>query len=645
MPRKAWRYRIILALLPVVLASCVIHREGLRRAEKPRGAAGSTAQARRALANALGDRRFPNVIWIVLDACRAENLSCYGYERQTSPNIDRMAERGVVFENHFAQGLWTVFSLPSYMTGRYFPASCLALSHAVGRQPPEDERFISDTLREAGYFAFCVTAHPFLGSRSRLYRAFDESAFVPAEPGHAHAGFDALNARFVPRFSHLHTRPFFLYVHAVDTHFPHRFTKESCQWSTPSYASRYVRDGKPTSWADCRFSRRDKEELRALHDDAIHLADAHIGEMLRRLDEHGLLENTIILIGADHGDALGENGKDWGHLTSFDQVMRTPLVVAGPGIPQGLRINALTENVDIVPTLVDLLALDTNTSVDGKSLLPLLYDENAPPLHDVVYSRGCHEQFVYDDPPLYVIRSAEYKYQYDAFTGQEDLFPVPDNVSTRTSRLAEEPAVATALRERLMSEYAPLWEAYVKQPVSHLNIVVTRDVLEKSLADDTSVAIGDGAMPGEASCTDGKWLFSRRTFWCASWAETAPPLSLRFDVPPNCYRVFMELLVFKDLLGHEASSVCVKAEDDVSFKTLQRLPLASEENEPFFVELGVYDVLDGVLDVTLRQEQRDCWAIVRRFRVVPISGAGSWEAPMEEGEEHREQLRALGYVE
>ena len=66
-----------------------------------------------------------NVVWILLDACRAQNLSCYGYERKTSPNIDRLASRGVLFEQHFTQGLMTAISVPSYMTGRDFAANCV----------------------------------------------------------------------------------------------------------------------------------------------------------------------------------------------------------------------------------------------------------------------------------------------------------------------------------------------------------------------------------------------------------------------------------------------------------------------------------------------------------------------------------------
>ena len=642
--------RSSIALLLTVLVSCGGQKPEVAPLPEPVAPApvlpDPAELARDAMADSLQDRRFPNVIWIVLDACRAENLSCYGYERPTSPNIDRLAERGVVFENHFAQGLWTALSVPSYMTGRYFPASCLVYAGGdYPREPDDGECFISDVLRQNGYFALCVTDHPFIVPPSRLYKAFDQTISVPPKPGSSQAGFEALNEVFFPRFAHLHERPFFLYVHALDTHFPHKPGQGHDMWITPGYSSDYISDGKPVSKTACDFSEEDKQELRGLHDGSIHYADARIGDMLDLLEAHGLADNTIIMIGADHGDALGENGRDWGHESTYDQIMRVPLVIAGPGIPRGKRIEAFTENVDIVPTLIDLPGLETSAVPDGKSLLPLLYSEDPPPLRDYAFMRACYKYFVYDDAPTYVLRTAKYKYEYDAFADRRFLWRVPDNVADRADCLEEEPEAAAALHERVLKEYVPLWEAYLKQTTLYFHIRMTRDVLEKSIVDKEALVIGDGWMPDEASCEDNKWLFSRRTLWSASWAEETPPLALRFEVPPDRYRVFVELLVFKDLLGHEASSVYVKAEDDERFKTLRRLPLALEEKQPFFIELGVYDVLDGMLDVTLRQGQRDRWAIVRRFRLVPLTGADSWKAAVNERKERQEQLRALGYLE
>ncbi|HOZ48342.1 MAG TPA: sulfatase-like hydrolase/transferase [Candidatus Hydrogenedentes bacterium] len=83
----------------------------------------------------------PNVVWVLFDALRAKSLSCYGYSRDTSRNIDALAPRGVLFEQHFAQAYWTRVSVPSYMSGRYFPISCDRFPTAVDvyRSPASDE--------------------------------------------------------------------------------------------------------------------------------------------------------------------------------------------------------------------------------------------------------------------------------------------------------------------------------------------------------------------------------------------------------------------------------------------------------------------------------------------------------------------------
>ena len=129
-----------------------------------------------------GQRR--NVVWICMDALRADHLGCYGYARPTSPAIDRLAGGGTVLENNFSQCAYTWYSVPSFMTGRYFPTLCLGWAcsqYRVLYAPPAQEKLFPEILRENGYDTAMFTANLLFQVRDRLGRAFDSAVF---------AGFD-----------------------------------------------------------------------------------------------------------------------------------------------------------------------------------------------------------------------------------------------------------------------------------------------------------------------------------------------------------------------------------------------------------------------------------------------------------------------
>src|SRR5690606_34763127 len=102
-----------------------------------------------------------NVIWILLDALRAHNLSVYGYDRRTTPHLEEFAEGGAVMLNNYAQGLWTAISVPSYMTGRYFPVLVHepARTSEMIRDIPKGERLLPEIMSDNGYHSAMITAH------------------------------------------------------------------------------------------------------------------------------------------------------------------------------------------------------------------------------------------------------------------------------------------------------------------------------------------------------------------------------------------------------------------------------------------------------------------------------------------------------
>ncbi|MCP4643418.1 MAG: sulfatase-like hydrolase/transferase, partial [bacterium] len=260
-----------------------------------------------------------------------------------------------VFERAYAQANQTRFSVPSYMTGRYFPVFATSGGgwREMFRTPPEEEQLLPAILRDNGYETAVASAHPWVSNdESRLWGSFDEGYYRGGEL----AGLNQWVFSWLEKRS---DRPFFLYIHATDTHFPHYPRPGHDEWiDRQAYRDRhsvgYSMDGKT-------FTEAEQEVLRALHDGSIHYADACIGELTEKLASLSLLENTILIVDADHGDALAEDGVTLGHTDDVtrDEVFHVPLVMAGPGIPRGCRVNALVENVDVVPTLIQLLQLDT----------------------------------------------------------------------------------------------------------------------------------------------------------------------------------------------------------------------------------------------------------------------------------------------
>jgi arylsulfatase len=148
---------------------------------------------------------------------------------------------------------------------------------------------------------------------------------------------EAMNARLFPWLEAHGREPFFLYMHALDTHFPHYFIPPFDQWFDPNYRRDQLveldlgqsfarRDGQP-------LTQDDQAYIRAAYDGGILDADTQIGKLLQKLDELGLRSNTVIVISSDHGQALGEDGHTTEHEGSSDQVLHAVFILSGPGLP------------------------------------------------------------------------------------------------------------------------------------------------------------------------------------------------------------------------------------------------------------------------------------------------------------------------
>jgi len=335
----------------------------------------------------------PSVIFILVDAMRPDHLGAYGYSRPTSPHLDTLAASGVRFENAITASVFTLTSVASIFTGRY------PWEHGViftrNLHLPTSLPVLAQEFQKQGYFtaAFSGTYFRFsLEGFDRGFQVFDESC--------AQAFFrdsaDCLNRAALPWLqAHAH-QPFFLYLHYVDTHAPyyapepfrHLFT----QGHRPDHdaaglgdAARFG-DGRKWYQVPFRLTPADLEYMKDLYDGEIAYADARIGEILDLLRQSGQMNSTLILVTADHGESFTEHGELEHRKTLYDEALKVPLILAGPGLPAGKVIADQVRTLDFGATLLGLAFSDRIILGEGRSLKPLgeglplapVFDPEAP---------------------------------------------------------------------------------------------------------------------------------------------------------------------------------------------------------------------------------------------------------------------------
>ncbi len=582
----------------------------------------------------------PNIVWVLLDACRHDHLSCYGYGQTTSPNIDGIARSGVVFENNYTQGLWTKLSVPAYMTGKLFPVSCLDFGGGenVPRAVPPDEKLLPEILRGNGYTTLCISAHPYISPRCRLYQAFDRSMLVPSPDKYPSPSFSqmlpeigkVLDGRPNPG------APFFLYIHAMDTHFPHRAAGAQ---PAAEHVSENIRDGVPTKKDGCKFTPEEQEYLVRLHDTSIENADRAVGAVKQMLESRGAAANTVFVVSADHGDLLGEDGTTWGHDNIADPVLRTPLIMSGPGLPPGVRISALTRCVDILPTLLDMTGVRGAAAMQGVSLKPLI-EGKEPETDEPVFSRAG----VYELGGTFMLINRDHRYEYDAQTGAERVFAAGDAVHAPHAVLSGIPDETMSKYRQRMEQYVlPLWHAYTALPRLYCKYDF-RTQFDMSWLSPADAIVTTGAqLPGVSDIADNRWTLADGTLWTANWAETAPPITLSIPVKPGTYHVSLWLNGLEDVLGHPGSSVVAQLNGANAVEATWTHSLQAAYYI-YAYELGEMQVTDGICRITVKPGKSEYWSAVSGVGFVQVADV----APQSDGntslEEHREALKALGYV-
>ncbi|MCK4546183.1 MAG: sulfatase [Candidatus Eisenbacteria sp.] len=326
-----------------------------------------------------------NLLLIMIDTLRADHLSCYGYERPTSPNIDALATQSTLFENAIAPSPWTLPSVASILTGLH------STRHQAIRERfplPQHRETLAEVLTGQGYTAGAFVSGIFVTAQYGIdqgFADFDES-FVG---DHTHVSSPEITDAAVEWLRHQGDSPFVLFLHYFDPHDAYiahpgfEFGKPYDGWVDPTIEPRVL------SRQAARFDEEDRDYLISCYDSEIKFTDYHVGRVLDELKTLGLDESTVVVLTSDHGEEFLEHGLLGHRRTLYEEVLHVPLLLRHPDmrdLPE--RVVQPVGLVHLMPTLLDMLGVEWDAQeTDARSFLDAV--QGKADFDSLVFSERC----------------------------------------------------------------------------------------------------------------------------------------------------------------------------------------------------------------------------------------------------------------
>ncbi len=352
-----------------------------------------------------------NIVLIVLDGANALRTGLYGHDTNTTPAIDALGETSVVFDNAVSQAVYTIASIGSVLTGQY-PERHQSVSFADRLR--DDVVTFPELLAEHGYRTAGFSGNAVASKMFGLDKGYQEFFQIWEQEDYTGHG-DSVLATFRDWLDDVGDERFFAYVHFREPHFPYNppapfdtrfapaepFPEGMADPKVVGALNDRVAAGEPLDTATLA-------RVHGLYDGNLAYVDDLVGKLLRQLDERGLRGNTVLILTADHGEALFEHGF-LGHNTQlYEESIRVPLIVKIPSAAPR-RVENVVELVDLAPTILELAGMRA-TDMQGKSLLgPAAADR-------IAYSRTVWKR------PRYSARNKNHKLIWDSRTDEEELY-------------------------------------------------------------------------------------------------------------------------------------------------------------------------------------------------------------------------------
>ena len=370
-----------------------------------------------------------NVLLITVDTLRADHLGCYGYSKAATPSMDRLAADGVLFERAETAAPITLPAHVSILTGTY-PAYHGVRNNGVYRLGPRAVT-LAEVLQEHGYKTGAVISGYPLATRFGLSQGFDSyDDHLPPEKVRQ-VNFRERRAEEVTRLgiswlSTVSPQRFFLWLHYFDPHAP--------------YAP-------PSPFAE-RFALTP-------YDGEVAYVDREIGKVLENLTTLGVMDKTLVVLVADHGEGLGDHGEATHGVFLYESTLRVPMILSLPGpLPRGQRVSTPVRTIDLMPTILRFLDLPQPEELQGTSLLPLI-SRRPPDLLLKSLSESLLPRENYGWSELSAVRIGDWKY---ILAPREELYDLRTDPGERNDLAKRREGDAARMREeihRLMQDAAP----------------------------------------------------------------------------------------------------------------------------------------------------------------------------------------------
>jgi len=400
-----------------------------------------------------------NIVLITIDTLRADHLSCYGYERKTSPNIDKIAEKGIIFKNVIAPSSWTAPSMASLFTSVY-PINH-GVMHGIGYKKNKNKQEVFSeeliTLAEIlqyDYTTFGVASNLHLNDKFGFARGFDYFkclSFLPAPSVNKviYSWEDKIKK----------SDKFFLWVHYFDPHNPYEARKPWIgRYTSKALIQRLNLSKKP--WHKLlKIIGKEPQALSnliALYDSEINYVDLYIGELFQRFE---LDKETLIIITSDHGEEFLEHG-ELGHGNNlYQETIHIPLIIKLPHSSKKEIVEKYVNLIDIMPTILNILDINPPEQTLGKSLWgdkrPLLW------LKRLIFRKKKSEySFSQLDETsiLKTIITPEWKYIYNYKDETEQLYNIKSDPLELYNLVGKNIKQRNKLKEQLFN-----WVSYSKK--------------------------------------------------------------------------------------------------------------------------------------------------------------------------------------
>jgi arylsulfatase A-like enzyme len=381
------------------------------------------------------EHRQLNLVIIGVDTLRRDHLGCYGYELETSPNIDLLASRGVIFEDVVAQSPWTLPSFATVFTSLY------PTQHNAGFLEPGSGPFgnrmrtafppLAMILLKQGYSTGAIINAPALAPEFGVDRGFE---FYDTTPRWDQRRADIVTQDALSWIDENRESPFFIFVHYFDPHLTYEPLAPYDTIFDPDYVGKlgsvfgretYFGMQEALSVEGDPVVEADWNHIRALYDGEIAFTDEAVGDLLEGLDERGLSESSLVVFLSDHGEEFFDHkGFEHGH-TLYDELIKIPLIFSLPGVvPEGVRVSQQVRLLDVLPTVLDLMGITRNTHMEGSSLWSMMTNEG---LVEDTRVALLPQQFAYSESMLYgtekkSVTAYPWKLIYDTVSEDQMLF-------------------------------------------------------------------------------------------------------------------------------------------------------------------------------------------------------------------------------